>query len=576
MVKLPKISNTIILTGAYLIILGSLFFAGTSAYQYCIQRPDFVKWSSPDETANYYFSKIFAETGELLGNNNQIGLESIIVQPRSIKSSFGVLKPVSFLGLPLLYGFLGRLLSTDVLPYLTPLFAVLGLWMFFGLVRRVFNRSTAIIATTMMSTFPVYWYFSSKSMFHNVLFIVAGLVSLYCGLRALERLRLARRRSIAGWLALVWLALAGLSFGWMVATRTSELLWLLPVILILVFFYFKEIGWYRWLWWGAWAWTAMLPVAIWNQILHGSWYGGGYPAMSQSINNLSQTSLSLLSFSSLTNGSFLLEKIVVLRRIIFHFGFWPRQSLVVFQRYVLEMFPWLLPLAVIGIIIFVVHRRQWSKEKWLFLLIWCLVSVFLVLYYGSWKFNDNPDPSRFTIGNSYTRYWLPIYLGALPWAADGLRRLIRFLFRRQVVRWVIIILVAIISFYSLRFSLVGSEEGLILTGRRHINDYKLWSEVMARTEIDSIIITRYHDKLFFPDRQVIVGLFDDNTMNQYYRNLMNRRPIYYFNFRFQPNDWHYLNDRRLPHFGYQLQEQWRYNEFSLYRLQPVEELAIDQ
>jgi hypothetical protein len=145
-----------------------------------------------------------------------------------------------------------------------------------------------------------------------------------------------------------------------------------------------------------------------------------------------------------------------------------------------------------------------------------------------------------------------------------------------VVRPVIIISVAIISFYSLRFSLIGSEEGLVLTGRRQINDYRLWSEVMARTEINSIIITRYHDKLFFPDRQVIVGLFDDDTMNRYYLNLMNKQPVYYFNFRFQPNDWYYLNDRRLPRFGYRLQEQWQYNEFSLYQLQPIEEIAVNQ
>ncbi|NCU44601.1 hypothetical protein EOM71_02910, partial [Candidatus Falkowbacteria bacterium] len=86
MIHLPKINNLVIFTGAYLIIIGSLFFAAASAYQYCIQRPDFVKWSSPDETANYYFSKFYAERRQFT-IDNQLNLpEAEIVRPRSFKA----------------------------------------------------------------------------------------------------------------------------------------------------------------------------------------------------------------------------------------------------------------------------------------------------------------------------------------------------------------------------------------------------------------------------------------------------------------------------------------------------------
>ena len=567
--KLLKINKSSVAISVFLIIIGGLFFIGTSAYSYCIQRPGFVKWSSPDETANYYFSKLWAETGSLIAQSPIDVPEGVLVRPRSFKVVDNILRPVSFVGLPLLYGFLARLSSVDILPYLTPFFAVLGLLAFFGIVRRLFNLPTAIIGTTLAAFFPVYWYFTAKSMFHNVLFAACGLIACYCGLRALDRLRLARHQSVSYFPALIWLAVSGLAFGWAIATRTSELLWLIPIALILVIAYFKEIGWYRWLWWASWSWIGMLPAVYWNIILYDHWYGGGYPTMSQSIATISQTSLSLFNFHNLA------DKFTVLWQTIFHFGFWPKQSLTMFQHYVIEMFPWLMPLALIGILVFIFHRRQWKKDKWLYLFLWILASVFLVLYYGSWTFNDNPDASHFTIGNSYTRYWLPFYLGALPWAAEGLWQLANFLFQRRLVKPIVTLAVIGISCWSLHFTAVGSEEGLKFTAERQVADYHLWSEVLSRTEDDSIIITLYQDKLFFPERQVLVGLFDNNVMNRYYGNLLKKWPVYYFSFRFSDDALEYLNNRRLPPFGYKLEKIWDYNEFALYRLQPIPELPLN-
>ncbi|MBP8600020.1 glycosyltransferase family 39 protein [Patescibacteria group bacterium] len=569
MMKLLKINKSSVAISVFLIIIGGLFFIGTSAYSYCIQRPGFVKWSSPDETANYYFSKLWAETGSLIAQSPIDVPEGVLVRPRSFKVVDNTLRPVSFVGLPLLYGFLARLSSVDILPYLTPFFAVLGLLAFFGIVRRLFNLPTAIIGTTLAAFFPVYWYFTAKSMFHNVLFAACGLIACYCGLRALDRLRLARHQSVSYFPALIWLAVSGLAFGWAIATRTSELLWLIPIALILVIAYFKEIGWYRWLWWASWSWIGMLPAVYWNIILYDHWYGGGYPTMSQSIATISQTSLSLFNFHNLA------DKFTVLWQTIFHFGFWPKQSLTMFQHYVIEMFPWLMPLALIGILVFIFHRRQWKKDKWLYLFLWILASVFLVLYYGSWTFNDNPDASHFTIGNSYTRYWLPLYLGALPWAAEGLWQLANFLFQRRLVKPIVTLAVIGISCWSLHFTAVGSEEGLKFTAERQVADYHLWSEVLSRTEDDSIIITLYQDKLFFPERQVLVGLFDNNVMNRYYGNLLKKWPVYYFSFRFSDDALEYLNNRRLPPFGYKLEKIWDYNEFALYRLQPIPELPLN-
>ena len=64
-------------------------------------------------------------------------------------------------------------------------------------------------------------------------------------------------------------------------------------------------------------------------------------------------------------------------------------------------------------------------------------------------------------------------------------------------------------------------------------------------------------------------------MNRYYGNLLKKWPVYYFNFRFSDDALEYLNNRRLPPFGYKLEKILDYNEFALYRLQSIEEQAVD-
>ena len=39
-----------------------------------------------------------------------------------------------------------------------------------------------------------------------------------------------------------------------------------------------------------------------------------------------------------------------------------------------------------------------------------VVSAWLLVVYGSWWFSDNPDPTAITLGSSYVRYFLPLYI----------------------------------------------------------------------------------------------------------------------------------------------------------------------
>ena len=86
------------------------------------------------------------------------------------------------------------------------------------------------------------------------------------------------------------------------------------------------------------------------------------------------------------------------------------------------------------------------------------------------------------------------------------------------------------------------------------------------TETNSVIITRYHDKLLFPDRKVIVGLFDDKEMVERYARIAKYLPVYYYNFILPQESINYLNSKRLKEAGLGIEEIEQIGSFGLYRL----------
>ena len=212
------------------------------------------------------------------------------------------------------------------------------------------------------------------------------------------------------------------------------------------------------------------------------------------------------------------------------------------------------------------------KENWSFIIAYLLLSLILVLYYGSWRFVDNPDPSRQTIGNSYTRYWLPIYLGIIPLAAVFCNYLTSFFKKRSIRVLSSLILSLSIIMPSLFFVYQGSEEGLKHYFPNLIEAREELKFITESTETSAVIITEYHDKFFFPERKVIVGRFDDNNMLNYYYQIAKYLPLYYYNFTLSSADLEYLNNRRLKEFGLNIDLKSEYNSvFSLYQLRVLDE-----
>ncbi len=115
----------------------------------------------------------------------------------------------------------------------------------------------------------------------------------------------------------------------------------------------------------------------------------------------------------------------------------------------------------------------------------------------------------------------------------------------------------------------GSEEGLIQSYYKQKNARQEYDKILSLTEENSVIITLYHDKLLFPQRRVIVGLFDDKEMVAKYAKLAKIAPLYYYNFTLPQKSVDYLNNKRLKENGLKIKKVEEIGDFALYRLSGV-------
>lgn len=596
-----------------------LFFVLTSFFISLNIDGAYVKWGSPDETSNYVFAKLYGQAGQMSVFEKYNLIAEDIIRPRSVRSDYGNLKPVSFLGIILIYGSIVKYIGYEILPYLTPFFAALGIFYYYLLIKRLFGKRNALISVFLFASFPVLAYYTIRSMFHNVLFIVLTLIGLYyssfLAISVKEKMKFFRFKLpfyiFASWAKA---AIAGFFIGLAIITRTSEIIWLGPLLFILWFFNIKRVGITRLVIFISFSFLAIIPMLYWNLHLYGSILSGGYVEINTSIRELKEIGSGIAGPSSISVIEVVKTKINQAKDLIFYFGFHPGSSFTMFYNYFARMFAWLFWPAIMGAILYIQNIEKWKKKHALYFFGYALISVILILYYGSWEFHDNPDPNSITIGNSYTRYWLPIYMGAIPLAAlffsrffkaiwtlnikgrsdnkdyqlknpSGKLRVSLYFFKNKhlkfkskkiLINGSLVVLVFAIAVVSVNFLLLGSEEGLLVSyyNRQSVkNEYK---KVLNATEGGSIIVTQYHDKLFFPERKVIMGRFDDDNMNDVYGRLAKFVPIYYYNFTLREVDLDYLNDRRLFKSNIQIHLiKTINNTFSLYKLTPVQTLVTD-
>lgn len=570
------------------VLIALAFFVATSAYNFITQQDGVIKWNSPDETANYYFANNYASGEDLLKFDHASAVANDLVIPRSLRSDHGWLKPVSFLGIILIYGKIGSLTSPLVIPYLTPFFGALGIIFFYFLIRRLFSPRIALISAALLAVFPVYLYYSIRSMFHNVLFLVLLIIAFYFIVRALDKKYLHQvklkifsfslpKNVLSGWF---FIFIGGFFIGLAIITRSSELLWLLPVLAILILCYAKRLGSLRILLFLSGIGLGLLPALYYNQILYQSPFYGGYGEMNRTLTDISLAGSEMIKSTFGSQIASYGESINKIFKNIFFFGFHPGQSKEMFGHYVVKMFPWLTYLAGVGVLgLIILNITKPKKKYFVYLLIWVVLSVILVLYYGSWRFTDNPNAGSHTIGNSYTRYWLPMYLMALPLVALAIElflKLLFFLFRKTSAYRALIsggatVIVFLISLYSFNFLLFGSEEGIFNLYYNTQEDKRLGRVVLENTPPEAVVMTQYHDKVLFPERRIIMGRLEEEQYYPYLGRILDYYPVYYFNFKYDQATVDYLNNGRLAKSGLKMELVKKVSgQFSLYKISKIE------
>ena len=476
------------------------------------------RYNSPDEAANAFFARRVAAGQGLAvpAPRNQVAGEPI-VHPRSTLVLRGSLAPASFLGFPLVAGFLAGVFGFGLLPFITPLASVIGLLSFYGLIKRLSGTRAALVGVLLLAALPAFWYYHSRSFFHNALFFDLLLLAAYL----LDRALVARRY-------LLYLA-AGLALGLALALRTSEVFWVLTAGSVWLAARYHELYWRGLILATLGALFAFSPVFVANYQLYGSVLSVGYQQ------NLVVAGAGFRQTASLMG------------ELVLPFGFHPSHIAGTVGSFLLSLTWWWTLMVLAGTAYLAYHWRELTRAERNFAAVVAVVGVWLITVYGSWRFHDNPDPSQVTLGTSYQRYWLPFTALALwPAAracAGGLK-----------LRWGKYVAVSVIGcFVVLSWNLVLNEpqEGLRQV-RANVRRFESTAQaVRALVPEGSVIVSGITDKFFWPERDVVLDLVRPADYRAVERLLARNVPVFWFHPTWVPSDLARVN-QRLSYYGLEL------------------------
>lgn len=534
----------IIVIGVVAGVLG-LFFCLYSFLSVATESGSLIKLNSPDETANYFFSKLFAEKTTLGFKDELLTASNNFVHPRSMTVVVDTVRPVSFLGMTVLYGGLSKLFGERALLYYTPFFAVMASLFFFLFVRRIFDERIALLSAILLLIHPAYWYYASRSMMNNVLFV--DLLIIGAGI-------LAASRAWYGWL------LGGLFMGLSLMVRFSEIIWVCGALFVWGVLCFRRLSF---------APTAsflvglLIPIGILlalNNAIYSSPLAFGYQTIdtSTAIKTLENTQSLLAHFSLASVASIGQNLVTIIMSLAGHllpFGFVPE----VFTKHVVDygvkMFWWLIPLLLFGGGL-VLKRGTIStfREKKLdvrivYSIVTVLIAAWLVVFYGSWLFYDNIT-KEITLGNSYVRYWLPMYILCLPFVASGMLFLSEQCKLRGLKEAVVPVGLGVFALLSFQMTLFEPLEGLVRVSGNLVSYREKARAVLSFTPETAVIFSPRSDKIFFPERHVAQS-FDDFREVPLVPKILAVAPVFYYGF-WNEKDADYVTQKHFKTLGLQL------------------------
>lgn len=492
-----------------LIVLAIILFFVYSFLSFNVWFPQYQKlghfiYSWPDATANQAFINQLITNNSLSVPFADNTLINNIVHPRSVNVVDGQLVPMSFLGMILIFGYLGKLVTVGGTIFLTPFFAAITIFPFYFLMRKIISDRGALLTTFLLATSAPFWYYAGHVMLHQILFISLLLI----GLAFLTATNLRDySRTFVG-MFFVGLALT---------VRTIEAIWVLPIIIALFFLYCRK-KWYLFLLIGIFALSLpFIQVLIANNATYGDYFSTGYLQFNSSANLLERLPT---EFQVESSGS----KIVsLIKTAIIPFGLHERNILLTVQKYLLEFYWPYLILALIGFVTFIFSKNK-SRSLIIYTIISLLTIAWLIFYYGNWQLADSDVLKYNFINSSYVRYWLPIYILILPAIGYLFDRISNW--NKKILFWIIVPCSMILLFvYS--FNLVYFSQNGLIKEKNDLNKYYFqYFQTANLMEDNAIIITDRTDKLFFSKYQVVV-FRNDYSIFPELRKIIDKYPIYY-------------------------------------------------
>ena len=528
---------------------------------------------SPDETAAHFFSATFAATGHLFATEPRNLLLNDALHPRSVLAIGDRLLPASFLGLPVIVGFVAKLFGTWSIPFLLIALSFLAMIVWMWLWRQWLGDRTGYLIGAFSAVLPAWWYYTARSLMPNVLFV--SLVIFAVALLVWKQPK--NQEPHSSFSSQIFSALqactpffAGICFGLALFVRTSEAIWVGLVFLALIIWLRRQLTWKGIVAFVIGAALALTPMFILQQSLYGSPFATGYTATQDAANGA--------ALMQINNAPAWWQHVENVLSPAFPFGLHPQIAWQQFVDYGLGMFWWIFLLAAVGI--WQLAASSWQLSQMpdarcqmlrRYLVVTVFISVWLILMYGSWTFTDNPDPTQITLGNSHVRYWLPIFLLMVPFVGIAIDALMKR--AGKYATMVLIVVWLLWTGLAFRVVFLTPQDGLmaeavVLQQSRTIHD-----AVIKLTEQNAIIIVDRGDKLFFPDRAVLYPLRDPNTF-ALLPKLASLGPTYYYGITLPATDLNYLNADKLKGVGLTFQPVQTFGIESLYKIAKTSTVSL--
>lgn len=534
-----------------------------------------IKFNSPDETAAYFFAKQYAESGVLAVDEPLSVENSDHIHPRSITAVNHKLVPVTFLGMPVIYGSIGQIIGSNNIPFITPILASIALVFFYIFVSRIFDKKVGVISVVLLATHPAYWYNASRSMMPNVPFFALLIIGLSLLVLAQDRVKGDEgyyRLKIVTHYAIA--LLAGLFVGTALTIRFSEVVWVAGLLGLWGVFAIRRIKWFRLPLFFI---GLVVPVLLFfsaNNAIYGNILAGGYGLSSSAgftdqfvaTGNLVASGRWDMIVNTIKNLPSMASSYVGL---LLPFGYRPKEFTKNFLDYGTGMFWWYVVPVCLGVLFALRNSIRSLIKKDLplplvYVVITGIVGCWLVMFYGSWVFYDNIS-QNVTLGNSYIRYWLPIYAASIPLIGYGVLLLSK---RSGVVTRVLLItIIGSMAVYGAQITIWSNTESLVPI-LKNIDTYQdISKKVVALTPQDAIIVSTRSDKIFFPERKVAVS-YDFREL-ELITSAMSTGRVYYYGL-WAEKDGQYISEKYFEPLGFKMtyMEKIYGNEY-LYHVEPL-------